>query len=303
MKKRKLLGLICVLLLSAGVQAAEIVVWQGTKQFKNWADVLNISGDKFSKAKADDVLRFSITAEGGVQLQVSYGSGWTSFEGLGALSVKGDYEMVLTSQTISQLQQGIHVKGVNYTLTAVTIVTNDGQYTTKAEVLFGWQQLLTSGATRGESSSIGLMAYGGAGWYWPDCIDLGTLGAINIELLQPAAETVIVQILYDETGVERMEIAQGEKSCKFPLSAKLNRAYSLNFMSQKAQTLSLASVNLTDKQGNIVSSGISPILDSQTVITEYYNLSGMRISSPHPGINIVRTKNNGGWTTVRKIIK
>ena len=304
MRKRKLLALIGVLLLTVGARAASVVVWQGTKQFQNWADVLNIDGNKFQQAHPDDVLRLSITEDGGAQLQMSYGSGWTNFEGLGSLSIKGDHEMVLTSQTISQLKQGIHIKGVNYTLTAVTLVSNDGSYATASEELFGWSSLLTSGASRGENSTVGIMAYGGAGWYWPDCVDMGDMGSIDIQLLQPASEDIIVQVLYDETGVERQQIAKGGTTCRITLSAKYNKVYSVNLMSQKAQTVSLASVNLLDRQGNPVSSGIESMTDAgRDVSTEYYNLSGARRSSLQQGINIVRIKNKGGRTTTRKIIR
>ena len=36
-----------------------VSVWQGSKTFSTWSDVLNISGSNFSKVKADDVVVFS----------------------------------------------------------------------------------------------------------------------------------------------------------------------------------------------------------------------------------------------------
>ena len=304
MRKRTEFVLIALLLFSANMRAAETVVWQGSKQFQDWTDVVNIDGNKFRQTNTDDVLRLSITAGEGAQLQMSYGSDWTNFDGLGSLPIKGDYEMMMTSQTIGLLKQGIHIKGVNYTLTAVTLVRNDGKYTTASEELFGWRHMLTSGATRGESSSIGMMAYGGAGWYWHEGADMGDMGSVAVKLLQPAAETIIVQLLYDDSGVERLQIEKDGTSCMIPLSAKHNKVYSVNLMSQKSQTISLASVNLLDKRGNPVSTGINPVIsEAQDASPEYYSLSGIRLNGPKPGINIIKTKTNGGGVISRKIIR
>lgn len=68
--------LICLSLLITALhlQAATTTVWEGSKTFSLWSDVLNIAGSKFSKVQADDVVLFSITANAGAQLQVSYGS-------------------------------------------------------------------------------------------------------------------------------------------------------------------------------------------------------------------------------------
>ena len=60
MNTKAILTLLTVaLLFPAGVRASETIVWQGTKKFTNWSDVLNIEGSKFSGAKADDVLHLS----------------------------------------------------------------------------------------------------------------------------------------------------------------------------------------------------------------------------------------------------
>ena len=85
-----------------------VSVWQGSKTFSTWSDVLNISGSNFSKVKADDVVVFCLKSNGDAKLQVSYGSAWTNFSGLEALPVVGDYSMVVTTQTSSWLKQGIH---------------------------------------------------------------------------------------------------------------------------------------------------------------------------------------------------
>ena len=80
MNTKAILTLLTVaLLFPAGVRASETIVWQGTKKFTNWSDVLNIEGSKFSGAKADDVLHLSITVSAGAQLQMSWGSSWTGF--------------------------------------------------------------------------------------------------------------------------------------------------------------------------------------------------------------------------------
>ena len=123
---RKILLTTLLFMVIAAASAAEITVWQGSKQFTGWGDVLNIEGSKLSGAKADDMLHLSITASAGAQLQVSWGSNWTNFDGLDARSISGDYDIVVTKQDVGRLSQGIHIKGVNFTLTAVTLKTNHG---------------------------------------------------------------------------------------------------------------------------------------------------------------------------------
>jgi len=246
---RKVLITAIMLLLTVGVSATETIIWQGTKKFSGWGDVLNIDGSKLTKAKADDVLLLSITALSGAQLQLSWGSNWSVFEGLDALGISGDYEMLLTAQDATRLHQGLHIKGVNYTLTAVTLKSNDGEYTTQAEEFFAWKDMLLSGATQGQTCTVGIKAYGGAGWYWPETVDMSGYGGIVVELLQPAAEAMTVQLFYGEKSVKSKTVAKGATQCKLTLGALYKKVFSLNFISEKAQTVSIGSVNLTDKSG------------------------------------------------------
>ena len=304
MNTKAILTLLTVaLLFPAGVRASETIVWQGTKKFTNWSDVLNIEGSKFSGAKADDVLHLSITVSAGAQLQMSWGSSWTNFEGLGSLGISGDYELLLTTQDVPRLRQGIHIKGVNFTLTAVILKTNDGQYETQAEELFAWQDMLLSGATQGKTCSVTLKSYGGAGWYWPEPKDLSSYGSIVISLLQPAAETMTAQLLYGETSVKSQTIAKGATLCKLTLTSAHKKAYSMNIISEKAQTVAIGSVNLTDKQGNVVPTAVDGFLAGapRVLSVEYYNTAGVRLSRPQPGINIIKKNLEGGRTTVKTL--
>lgn len=304
MKTKRIIVLLFVLVSFVGAQAASTVVWKGSKHFASWTDVVNISGEKFNSAKADDILLLSITAESGAQLQISYGSGWTNFEGLTALSVKGDYQMVLNAQTIERLCQGIHIKGINYTLTSVSIESSEGQYSTSCNSLFDWSDLQASGTSLGETSTMGIQAYGGCGWYWSEPIDLSAYGSIEVELLRPVTERLIVQLLYDDTGVKAQQIAIGGNKCKITLDSRFTGVYSLSFMSEKAQTLALASVNLLDKQGNPVTSAINSLSDDEPhAITEHYNISGIRLSVPQSSLNIVKTRYKDGRVMTRKVWK
>lgn len=296
------LFLILWLALPLSTWGATTVVWEGNQVFSTWSDCINVAGSKFAKVKADDVLLFTLTAASNAQLQVSYGNSWTNFPGLEAHPVTGDYRMVVTSQTVSELKQGIHVKGVNYTLRSISIVSNDGRYTTSTEELFGWGSLLTSGATRGESSTVSLMPYGGAGWYWPETQDLSAYGRIEVTLLQPASETLIVQLLYGETGVKRLTIPKGGTSCRLVLTSQHSQAYSFSILSEKAQTVALGSVNLLDKQGRVVAVETLPD-DAKHCRTTYYDIRGIRQGGLREGLNIVVANTEGGRTITRKVVK
>ena len=302
------LKMICLALLTmlfVPVSAAETIIWQGSKQIQSWSDVLNIDGSKLSDAKADDVLHLSITASAGAQLQVSWGSDWTNFDGLDALSINGDFEMIVTKQDVNRLRQGIHIKGVNFTLTAVTLKTYDGKYETLSEELFAWNDMLVSGAVQGQACTVRLKPYGGAGWYWQEPKDLSNYGSIAIDLLQPASETMTVQLFYNEKNVKSQTIAKGETQCKIKLTTAHKKAYSVNIISEKAQIAAIGSVNLTDKQGNIVPTAISghPADIPQILSIEYYNTAGVRLSQPQHGINIIKINYKGGRTIVRKEIR
>ncbi len=293
-----------LVLFAESISAASKVVWQGSMKFSSWSDVLNIDGNKLSGAKEDDVLHLSITASSGAQLQMSWGSGWTNFEDLGCKDISGDYEMIITAKNASYLRQGIHIKGVNYTLTAVTLISNDGQYETVSEDLFSWDGLMLSGATQGKTCTVGIKAYGGAGWYWPEYVDLSSYGSILINLLQPAAEAMTVQLFYGEKGVKSQTVAKGDTQCRISLTSAHKKAYSLNIISEKAQTIALGNVNLTDKQGNVVASSVENVVgDSRVLSTEYYNVSGLRLNGPQRGINIIKMNLEGGRSIVRKIIR
>lgn len=300
--EKKLLLSAMLLLSMMGARATETVIWQGSKSFASWSDVLNIEGRLFNQTKADDVLHLSITASAGAQLQLSWGNEWTCFEGLEHKDISGDDEMVLTASDVTRLRQGIHIKGTNFTLTAVTLSSNDGQYTTQAEDLFAWKDMLLSGATQGETCTVGLQAYGGAGWYWPETVDLSGYGSIVVELLQPAAETMTLQLFYGEKGVKSQVIAKGAMQGKLTLSTTHKKAYSLNIISEKAQAVSISSVNLTDRQGNPTPTGVNtPQADSHPIVgTEYYTLAGVRLTHPQAGINMVKQYTAGGRTVVWK---
>lgn len=300
--------MICLALLTmpfVAASAAETVVWQGSKQFIGWSDVLNIEGSKLSCAKADDVLHLNITASVGAQLQVSWGSNWTNFDGLDALSINGDYDMVVTKQDVGRLSQGIHIKGVNFTLTAVTLKSNDGSYETLAEDLFAWHDMLLSGAVQGQTCTVSLKPYSGAGWYWQEPKDLSNYGSIVMEFLQPTTETMTAQLFYNEKNVKSQTIAKGSTQCTIKLTTSHKKAYSVNIVSEKAQIVAIGSVNLADKQGNIVPTvvGRIPAAPQSVPTGEYYNTAGVRLSHPQHGINIFRTIYKGGRTLVRKEIR
>lgn len=280
---------------------ATVSIWQGSKIFSTWSDVLDISGSKFSKIKADDLVVFCLKSNGDAKLQVSYGSGWTTFPGLDAMPVTDDYNMVVTKQTAVQLKQGIHIKGTGYTLKSISIVSNDTGYSTSSTDLFAWKDLMTSGATRGESSIVSLMAYGGAGWYWPETCDLSGFGSIEVNLLQPAAEPIIVQLLYGNSGVKRMKIAKGATNCKITLTSAHKTAYSFNIMSEKAQAIAIGSVELLDKEGKVA--GIDPTEEKTGITSNYYTLNGVQQNQLSKGINIIVSKTQGGQTYTQKIIR
>lgn len=313
--KRFRIALFWVLFLSfafvSSANAVTITLWSGQKTYTNWSDVINIDGSKFSEVKADDVVRFVIKTSNNAQLQVSYGTGWINFDGLSSLSITGTYEMVVTNTMVSQLKQGIHVKGINYTLSAVELVSGNEPYVTECETLFGWEKLLVSGATKGETSSVGIKAYGGTGWYWREGIDFTQYRNLDIQFQQPLSSPLILQLLYGESGILGVTISAGRENYILSFSSNHKDVYSLNFISERPQNISLGSVNLIDKQGNIVTSGIKNVdfntgndaFDETMIVKrQYYNAAGQRMDCPQPGLNILYMELKDGRVVTRKYI-
>lgn len=302
MMKLKTISLIFLMMQYVASGATETILWQGSKNFLGWSDVLNVNGDKFNDAKADDVLHLSIIASEGAQLQLSWGNSWICFDGLECMDIRGNYNILLTANDVSRVKQGIHIKGVNYTLTAVTLKSNDGEYETQANELFAWQDMLLSGAMQGNKCTVSLKPYGGLGWYWPETVDLSSYGGIVVKLLQPAAETMTVQLLYNEDNVKKQQIVKGAAQCKLVLTAAHKNVYSVNIISEKTQTVSIGSINLTDKSGNVVSTSIGslPSTSPRILSTEYYNAAGVRITHQQRGITIVKENLEGNRTVIKK---
>jgi hypothetical protein len=305
MSIKKITTAIILMMTTMSCLASSSVVWQGTKSFVSWSDVINISGSQFNGVSADDIIRFTISVESGAQLQLSHGPSWTNFDGLGSRDIHGDFDLIVTKSNISQLREGIHIKGVNFTLTAVTHLSHDGGYATDHPSLFAWDQLLVSGADKGTVCTLAMKPYSGVGWYWEAGVDMHELGAVDVELQFPAPEPVILQILYNTSNVKSTAIGKGEQKGSIKLTSLQKNVYSVNLLSEKEQTIALKSVNLKDKEGNTVTA-IEETLsgnDDEIISTEYHTISGMRTSALQDGINVIIMKTKGGRVVTRKVIK
>lgn len=292
-------------LLCLHLEASTTTVWSGNKSFGNWSDVVNINGSSFKNVEADDIVRFEIEASDGAQLQVSYGSGWTNFSGLEHLNISGSYDLIVTSAMVAQLKQGIHVKGVNYTLTAVQLIKRDESYSTENEELFSWERIQESGCKKGNKCNISLMAYSGFGWVWPDGVDLSKTNAVEVNFSAPLEENIVMQIFYGKDKLRKTTITAGSTNKQITATIAMRKVYSVNFISEKPQTIALQSVNITDDNGNPITSGIDQVQDNaQTVKRQmFYDISGRQINSLQKGINIVVTEYTTGQRTVEKLIR
>lgn len=302
---RSILILLVSVLYAIGGHAETINIWTGNKSFGTWSDVLNIDGNQFRRANADDVVRFSMTCGSGAQFQLSYGSSWTNFDGLGAYSVSGDYDLVVNNKNLRQLKEGIHVKGVNFNLKSVVLLSNDGAYQTEHPSFFAWEDLVTSGAEKGQSCLIAMKPYSGAGWYWEEGKTIAALNTLEVELFQPASEEIIVQILYNTSNYRTAVVKKGETKGAIKVAAALKNVYSVNFLSEKRQSIALKSVNLIDKEGNTVTGIDGDVVSGAEEImsAEYYSLSGIRLPHIQKGINIIVIRTKDGRTITQKIIK
>jgi len=277
-------------------------VWSGSKSFTDWSTQLSIEGSKFNNCQTDDVIRFVIEASSNAQLQVSYGSSWTNFSGLEAASISGSYYFIITKENLSKLKQGIHIKGINYKLTSVDIISNPEDFTSSNKDLFNWNTLFTSGGEKGERNIIIIKPYGGAGWYWQEKQDFSEAKKMIVTFLEPLTSNLIMQVLYGDKSVKTSNIQAGKESFT-ALLFNLKDVYSVNFMSETHQNLALGSIELMDKDGNVIT-GINGMETKNNEVKgqQIYNANGEIIGQMQKGFNIIRKYMDDGTVRTYKVI-
>lgn len=297
-----MITMVVLCLLSLQMAATTTVLWSGKKVFASWSDVIHVAGSKFGQVEADDIVCFEIEAGSGAQIQVSYGSGWTNFEGLEHLGISGSYDMIVASGMVSQLKQGIHVKGVNYTLTAIKLLKRDQAYTTQNEELFGWDLLMESGSDKGDKCNISMKAYGGCGWVWPQGADFSQVRWVEVCFAAPLEQPLIIQVYDDKGGIKRVVAPIGSTEKLLAITGGMSVATCLSFISEKPQTIALQSVNVKDKSGNLITSDVESVSSDAWVVKSerYYDMNGRKMTDMQSGLNIVVTEYVTGQQRVKK---
>lgn len=298
--KRFFLSLLtCVMV--GSMMGSTTSLWSGNQNFTDWSTVVNISGSKFQKVKAGNLVHFVMETRDGAQLQVSYGSSWTNLPDLSSRSVSGNYDMLVTQSMVSQLKQGIHVKGVNFTLTAVQLFAFDGSYTTESPEFFAWDDLFVSGGTK-DDTWLSMKPYSGAGWYWAAAQDFSVYDSLQIKFQMPTDQPLQLQVLYSSSGVRRVTLPADTESYSLRLTTAMKAVYSVNLLAEQAQSVALASVNFVDKEGNIVPTAIEDMkLGGED--EDFYDLSGRRIVRQlGRGPAVVRRRLSGGTYQTRKVM-
>lgn len=277
-------------------------LWNGNQSFTDWSKVVDISSSKLSQSVTDDVIRLVMTTSDNAQLQVSYGSNWTNLPGLGNMGISGNYELLVTSNNLRQLKQGIHIKGVNYTLTKVELIHNSETFSSERSDLFDWGMLNVSGGSKGTRNALQLDVRGGAGWYWEDTVDLSSARKLTIRFEEPLQAPLILQMMYDTNSVKTATIATGKREYILRISG-MSHVFSVNVMSATAQRLSLIGIELIDRDGNVITTGIENTSNttSEELTSEIYDTAGHRLMQTRPGINLLRQTMADGTVSTRKI--
>lgn len=293
---------LCLTLLQT--KAETTTIWKGNKTFTSWSDVINIAGSQFEEVEADDIIKLLIQAGEGAQLQISYGNGWTNFEGIEHTSITGNYEMIVKADMVNKLKQGIHIKGINYTLTDVELVKRNKTYTTENDSLFNWNDMLESGCSKGAKCNITFKAYGGCGWHWPKGADFNGVRTIEAIFMEPLSEALIMQIFYDDGYIRRSTITKGNTTKSVIISSISKPITSINFISEKEQTIALESINIKDKNGNVIDTGLDNIRNTTNIkSTIIYDGNGRIQNEIQKGLNIIVTEYKNKKREVKKIYR
>lgn len=255
-------------------------LWTGSATFDDWSDVVNINGQKFANVSADDIVRFVMETRSGAQLQVSYGSGWTNFDGLEACNVSGDYDMVVTASMAKALKQGIHIKGVGYTLKAVEWISSKGGFESDHPALT-WEHLKVCGGTKGTSNVVGLHRYGGMGWYIDEGLSPDEYETMEITTATPLKEDVIVTYTCSNGTHRRYTMKAGETAHTLSIARATAEVDCIAMMSAEAQTIVMEKITLQRKDDAI---GENPTTLPEC--TAIYGIDGCRRRHAERGVNI-----------------
>lgn len=272
-----LLGMTCT---TATAETKQL--WTGNATFDDWGDVVNISAQQMAGVSADDIVRFVIEAGEWAQLQVSYGTGWTCLDGLEACNVSGDYELVVTAQVAKVLKQGIHIKGVGYTLKAVEWIACDGGFDSQHPALT-WQNLTVSGGTKGVRSTVGLHRYGAVGWYLTEPLAADMYEALELTFGMPLKADVIAVYTHGNGQRRRSVVKAGKTTCRLGIGTARGEVGSIALMSAEAQTIVLQQATLHAKD-NAIEHTTMP-----QSAAKVYDMQGRCQKEMLKGVNIIVT--------------
>ncbi|MDD6552853.1 MAG: glycosyl hydrolase [Prevotellaceae bacterium] len=139
-------AILCALM----VYAKSSVVWTGAFDANNWGSWQEVS---IGSVSSGDKIVFKGDAYSNAQIQICSKDWQQKFTGDYA-SFDGTYTIDVTSSNASTLSQGVYVKGQNFKLTSVTVISGDGGDSGN-----------TGGNTGGDSGNSGNTNYSGKGFH------------------------------------------------------------------------------------------------------------------------------------------
>lgn len=109
-------------------------------------------------------------------------------------------------------------------------------------------------------------------------------------------------MMYGTNSVKTATITKGKKEYTLRISG-LSNVFSVNVMSATAQRLSLIGIELIDREGNVITTGIGNTSNttSEGLTSEIYDTAGHRLMQTRPGINLLRQTMADGTVSTRKI--
>ncbi len=291
----------------------EVELWSGNSATGNWANDVTVDAPKFANVKGGDIISIYL----GVDAGKDYGNIELDDQNYTKLSADGtavaldrygciqpdvtQLDYTLTSSDAALLKaNGLRVKGANITISRITLTAGDGEpepdepaVPTNETVLWSgsvncgqWAQTVHVAAEKwaeakvGDKFKVNLKINAGKG-----------KGIIKVQSAGADLEVNGKGTNMDANG----NFQRGASEAVYELTEGDLAMLSQNGLTISGFAVTISQVSLLSP----INSGISDVAVDENVSIEYYNLNGIRVDEPTPGIYIRRQGNKVSKVIVR----
>lgn len=291
----------------------EVELWSGNSATGNWANDVTVDAPKFANVKGGDIISIYL----GVDAGKDYGNielddqNYTKLSADGTAAALDRYgciqpdvtqlDYTLTSSDAALLKaNGLRVKGANITISRITLTAGDGEPEPDEPAVPTNETVLWSGSVNcGQWAQTVLVA----AEKWAEA-KVGDKFKVNLKINAGKGKGII------KVQSAGADLEVNGKGTNMDANGNFQRGASeavyeltegdLAMLRQNGLTISGFAVTISQVSLlSPINSGISDVAVDENVSIEYYNLNGIRVDEPTPGIYIRRQGNKVSKVIVR----